>query len=213
MALVQGRPFLEHILDYWIEQGLSEFVLSVGFMAEAISEHFGNEYHGARILYSEESSPLGTGGGLAAALSKFPTESPFLVLNGDTFFKVSLGELTDSVRESSAAWTLALFHTSDSARYGALTLGPRDRILSIGTHQRAEPFWANGGVWAANPGVAGLRFPESSGPYSLEAYLEGFIASSRFNVFGLRSEGTFIDIGLPGDYMRAQAMEEFGSSL
>ena len=30
MALVAGRPFLEHLMQYWHKQGIQSFVLSVG---------------------------------------------------------------------------------------------------------------------------------------------------------------------------------------
>ncbi len=39
MAPVQGRPFLEYLMDYWIEQGIQRFILSVGYLAEIIESH------------------------------------------------------------------------------------------------------------------------------------------------------------------------------
>ena len=44
MARIGGRPFLEYQLDYWIAQGISRFVLSVGYRHEAIMEYFGPRY-------------------------------------------------------------------------------------------------------------------------------------------------------------------------
>ena len=38
MAPVNGRPFLEHQIDYWIAQGIDHFVLSVGYRREVIIE-------------------------------------------------------------------------------------------------------------------------------------------------------------------------------
>jgi D-glycero-alpha-D-manno-heptose 1-phosphate guanylyltransferase len=29
MAPIKGRPFLEYLLDYWINQGVKKFILSV----------------------------------------------------------------------------------------------------------------------------------------------------------------------------------------
>ena len=46
MAPINGRPFLEHQMDYWIAQGVTRFVLSVGFMRERIVAHFGGNYRG-----------------------------------------------------------------------------------------------------------------------------------------------------------------------
>jgi D-glycero-alpha-D-manno-heptose 1-phosphate guanylyltransferase len=34
MALILGRPFLEYLMDYWIKQGVSHFILSVGYQKQ-----------------------------------------------------------------------------------------------------------------------------------------------------------------------------------
>ncbi|MDQ3186754.1 MAG: NTP transferase domain-containing protein, partial [Pseudomonadota bacterium] len=70
MAPVSGRPFLEYQLDYWISQGISSFILSVGYRHEAIVDYFGNSYKGAELDYVIERIPLGTGGGLLLAVEK-----------------------------------------------------------------------------------------------------------------------------------------------
>ena len=31
LAPIGNRPFLEYLLDYWIEQGVDHFILSVGY--------------------------------------------------------------------------------------------------------------------------------------------------------------------------------------
>ena len=49
MAPVNGRPFLEHQMDYWIGQGVRRYVLSVGYRHEAIVDHFGRRYRGVPI--------------------------------------------------------------------------------------------------------------------------------------------------------------------
>src|SRR6266487_2600080 len=51
MAPINGRPFLEHQLDYWIQQGVGRFVLSVGYRHEAITAHFGAAYRGIPLEY------------------------------------------------------------------------------------------------------------------------------------------------------------------
>src|SRR6266436_1070417 len=40
MAPINGRPFLELLLEYWIDQGVRRFVISVGYLAGRIREHF-----------------------------------------------------------------------------------------------------------------------------------------------------------------------------
>lgn len=85
MAPIEDRPFLERLMDYWIDQGIKRFILSVGYLSQAISGHFGNIYRTAEIDYAIEQERLGTGGGFLLATSKLRDEDAFLVLNGDTF--------------------------------------------------------------------------------------------------------------------------------
>ena len=39
VALVAGRPFLQHLLDYWITQGINEFILLVGYKYQQIFDY------------------------------------------------------------------------------------------------------------------------------------------------------------------------------
>lgn len=88
MAPIHERPFLEHQMDYWIGQGVSRFIVSVGYMKEVIMDHFGASYRATPLTYAIEEEPLGTGGGLLLAAQGL--SETFLVLNGDTFFEVDL---------------------------------------------------------------------------------------------------------------------------
>ena len=75
MAIVKNRPFLEYLMDYWIEQGVCKFILSIGYLSEKIVSHFGGTYKNIPISYSIEKSPLGTGGGLLLSLKKITQDT------------------------------------------------------------------------------------------------------------------------------------------
>ena len=82
MIDVGGRPYLERVLDSFAVRGLRDFVLLTGFRHEVIEKHFGTgERFGARIAYSRESEPLGTGGALRDARPLLGDR--FLVTFGD----------------------------------------------------------------------------------------------------------------------------------
>ena len=46
MAPINMRPFLEYLMDYWIDQGVDRFVLSIGYKSQIIIDHFGSSYKG-----------------------------------------------------------------------------------------------------------------------------------------------------------------------
>jgi NDP-sugar pyrophosphorylase family protein len=99
MAPVQGRPFLEYLIEYLAAQGLKKFLLLVGYLGQRVQEHFGNGGDfGVSIEYAWEDSPLGTGGALRAALGAL--ESEFLLLYGDSFLPIDYRALSHDFRRS-----------------------------------------------------------------------------------------------------------------
>jgi len=76
MIPINGRPYLERVVDSFARRGLRDIVLLTGYRAEVIEQYFGNgEAFGVNITYSRETEPLGTGGAIREA-------RPLL---GDTF--------------------------------------------------------------------------------------------------------------------------------
>lgn len=202
MAPVLGRPFLEYLMDHWLSQGISRFILSVGYRREILMKHFGGQYHGARIEYAVEEVPSGTGGGLLLALEKLNAQDPFLLLNGDTFFKVSLRELMQFHLKRGADWTFSLFQTEDTKRYLGMKVNAEGRILSMRSDTERSQL-ANGGVYLVNPKVLSVPEWRPGLKLSLENDIFPHLLESGSRLFGHPCSGSFIDIGLPADLSRA----------
>jgi D-glycero-alpha-D-manno-heptose 1-phosphate guanylyltransferase len=201
MAPVKGRPFLERLLDYWIAQGVTRFILSTGYRHEVLAAHFGAAFHGAAVRQVVEDRPLGTGGGLLLARGALETEGPFLVLNGDTFFEVALQRLRDFHSAHQAEATLSLFRTPQQGRYTGINVGRTGEIRSFGTGARGA--LANGGVYLMERSLleGGPWKPRAA--VSLEEDILPFAVQAGKRVYGLECAGRFIDIGVPEDYARA----------
>ena len=209
MAPINGRPFLEYQIDFWFEQGIKHFILSVGYKHEIISSYFGSQYHGATIDYVVEDVPMGTGGGLLASLKYLSNINPFLLLNGDSFFEVSISDLLKHHLVNRAAVTFSLFRTSERGRYMGMQLSDDGRILSLGDKKDQSDVLANGGVYIVDP----MAFDGFPAPTKVAISLEGDIfpelLKSEAGMWGHQSNGFFIDIGVPEDYFRAQDMPAF----
>ncbi|OQW30835.1 MAG: phosphohexose mutase [Nitrospira sp. SG-bin1] len=205
MAPINGRPFLEYQLDYWISQGIGRFVLSVGYRHEAITRHFGSRYKGADIEYAVEEHPLGTGGGFLLAAEKVGHREPFLLLNGDTYFRVDWSILNTYALECDADWCFSLFKTSEEGRYMGMEVSPEGRITSLKSGVEQGPRLANGGVYWVHPRILpGSRRPNEKMSLESDLFPEAFAAGRR--LFGVECTGTFIDIGVPDDYHRATTL-------
>jgi D-glycero-alpha-D-manno-heptose 1-phosphate guanylyltransferase len=205
MAPVAGRPFLEHQLDYWIHQGVRRFILSVGYRYEAIESHFGASYNGAAVEYAVEETPLGTGGGFLLAAERLGSDEPFLLLNGDTYFAAELEALSDVARRHDADWCLSLFRTEERDRYQEITVAPDGRITSLEASSAGRTRLASGGVYWVNPRALAGRFPPGA-KVSLETEILPAALAAGQGLYGVEFSGTFIDIGVPADFARAQTL-------
>jgi len=68
MIPIDGRPYLERVVESFARCGLRDIVLLTGYRAEAVEAHFGDgAAFGVRISYSRETEPLGTGGAIREA--------------------------------------------------------------------------------------------------------------------------------------------------
>jgi D-glycero-alpha-D-manno-heptose 1-phosphate guanylyltransferase len=206
MAPVAGRPFLAHLLDRWIAQGIAHFVLSVGYRHEAIRAYFGDTYGGAMLDYAVETTPQGTGGGLLLAARQLPSDAPFLLLNGDTYFDVPLSTLTELAASQHADWCFALFRTREPGRYMGMDIAQDGRITNLQAGLDQPERLANGGVYIVHPRSLSELAAQPGMPLSLENDLFPRLLAEGQRWFGLECQGAFIDIGIPQDFHRAASV-------
>lgn len=206
MAPISGRPFLEHQLDYWIKQGVSHFVLSVGYRHEIIIDHFGNNYKGTKLDYVIEKTPLGTGGGLLLAAEKINKDESFLLLNGDTYFAVDLKTLIEHSLANDADWCFSLFRTHEEGRYMGMDISPQGEIISLKSDTGRPDRLANGGVYWVNPRALPSKRFSPGDKVSLEDDIFPVAMALGQRLLGVEFLGVFIDIGVPDDYYRAPAL-------
>ena len=92
MAPVNGKPFMGYLIEYMALQGVSNFILSLGYMHQVIIDYVTKQYPNLHIDWVIEEEPLGTGGAIKLACSKV-TGTYALVTNGDTMFNINVAEV------------------------------------------------------------------------------------------------------------------------
>jgi D-glycero-alpha-D-manno-heptose 1-phosphate guanylyltransferase len=202
MSPIRERPFLEYQMDFWIGQGITKFVLSVGYLNHIIIDHFGDSYHSASIDYIVEDEELGTGGALLFAAQGLT--DTFLVLNGDTFFEVDLNNLITFHMKQQSELTLSLFKSNQLGRYMGVELEDNGEILSLQSEGNELTLLANGGVYLVNASALKRLNYKQYTKSSLENNLLPQFITLGGGLYGFESSGKFIDIGVPEDYNRAQ---------
>src|SRR5690349_22801072 len=98
MVPIVGKPCMEHILELLRRHGLTDVVVTVAFLPQAIRSYFGDgESLGLNIEYSVEESPLGTAGSVRLASGRL--DETCLVISGDALCDIDLGEIIDVHKE------------------------------------------------------------------------------------------------------------------
>ncbi len=204
MAPINGRPFLEYLLDYWIGQNIDHFILSVGYMHEIIERHFTNNYRETKIDYAVEEQPLGTGGGLLCALKYLRGPDSFLIMNGDTFFEVNLVAMRRYHQAKQAEVTIALREVEANSRYASVEFDGDGKIIAFDNRARTSgPALINGGVYLAEKSAFIDFASETYQSVSIEEQLYPRMLAGGKRMYGFPSFVKFIDIGIPQDYWRA----------
>jgi len=200
MAPVYGKPFLSYVMDRLVEAGVTRIVLATGYKHEVIQSWFGDAYRGAQVLYSQESTPLFTGGAIRQA-AQYIDSDDFVVLNGDTLFDIDLQQLYRFHTDRHAKLSVALRHVNDTNRYGSVTctnesiIEFKEKDASLGAGD------INGGIYLINRAwLCSLPLPTK---FSFEKELMQPMAGQD-GFYGLSFNSYFIDIGIPEDYWRAQ---------
>jgi len=95
MIKIEGKPVLEHELEYLRDQGFTDIILTVSHLGSIIMDYFGDgsgispatgKPFGVHIEYYFEKEPLGNAGALFKIKDKL--DSDFLLLNADAVFDV-----------------------------------------------------------------------------------------------------------------------------
>ncbi|MBX7107730.1 MAG: nucleotidyltransferase family protein [Chitinophagales bacterium] len=200
MADINGKPFLQYLLDYLQLQGIENCILSVGYKWESIQDYFGSKYGSLHLTYSVEESPLGTGGAIKMALEKISGDECF-VFNGDTFFGIDLKDFYRRHQSQDSVLTLALKRMTDFDRYGVVVTDALGKVTSFEEKKFYQQGNINGGIYLLRKRLFdGLDLPEK---FSFEKDLmESHLA--RLSVYGVVFDDYFIDIGIPEDYERSK---------
>lgn len=199
MAPVADEPFLKYILDDLVVKGIDRIIIAVGYKKEYITNYFGNSYKGVSIIYSDEDSPLFTGGAVKKAMKKCNEENIFIV-NGDTFFDINLRDMYYAFNQNdSVIVNIAVKEMRNFTRYGRVDIDKNNKITAFNEKVYCEKGFINGGIYLMKKRILD-EYPEK---FSLENECFPQLLQDG-KIMAYRSSGFFIDIGIPEDYDYAQ---------
>ncbi len=130
-------PILEWQIKYLKKFGIKDIIISTGYKYDQIENFLKSKNLGARIIFSVEKSPLGTGGAIKKA-GKFIKDKSFFVINGDTITNIDLRKLKSKIN-SIAAIELR-------TRFGVLVT-KKDKVYGFNEKKEINDLWMNAGIY------------------------------------------------------------------
>jgi D-glycero-alpha-D-manno-heptose 1-phosphate guanylyltransferase len=206
LSPVNGRPFLDYILDFLEESGaVNNVIFAVSYMADQIIERYARRSkYNFKILFSREQTLLGTGGAIKRALHHVTTDD-VMVFNGDSYVDFDFKKLIATHREESAIMTVVLKEVENPDRYGTAYLNSKSRITSFNEKRSGVgKQFINTGVYILERKLFDLI--EENKIVSLEKELIPVFIKQ--GIYGYVTHGKFIDIGIPETYIAAQKFFE-----
>ncbi len=108
MVPVNGRPFLEYLVEMLKENGIKEIVLCLGYLPEKITEHFwdGSKF-GIKISYSISEVENETGKRLK--LAEPLLDQKFLLMYCDNYWSLQLEKMIEAFEKHDAPFMMTVY--------------------------------------------------------------------------------------------------------
>ncbi len=195
MITVVNKPTIGHILTLLKNNGITEVIITVQYLANVIQDYFGDGNNlGMKITYCVEEDPLGTAGGVKGVQSLL--DDTFFVISGDALTDFNLQDIVAFHHQKRAKATITLYRVPDPLEFGIIITNTEGYV----TQFLEKPTWGevisdtvNTGVYVLEPEV--LDYIPSGQPYDFSNDLFPQLLQQNIPLAGYIAEGYWCDIG------------------
>lgn len=196
---IGDKPILDYVMDCMTSYGITDFKIVVNYLGNKIKEYLGDgSSKGISITYLEETTKLGTIGGLS--LMDKPTHENILIMNSDLLTNIDLEEFFLHHQSNDADISVACIPYTVNIPYAILETNETN-ILGF-KEKPSLTFHSNAGIYLLRREHLNL-IPKGSF-FNATDLIEMLIESKKKVVY-YPILGYWLDIGKMDDYAKAQA--------
>ena len=196
---VGDKCIIDHNIDRLINYGVDHISVTVNYLKEQLEEHFAKPRGEVKVQTVREPKFLGTIGSIRFVPDFF--NDTVLVMNSDLFTNINYEDFYLHFKEHDADMSVAAVPYDVDIPLGILNLDGRNITgLSEKPH---FGYYANAGIYLIKKSALNL-IPEDKMFHSTDL-VEALIAAGR-KVIRFPLNGTWIDIGTPQEFRRANDM-------
>ena len=203
MVSLVDRPVIQHIIELLKLHGITEIIITVQYLANAIQDYYGDGgAYGVNITYSLEEVPLGTAGSVKNA--EHLLDEPFLVISGDALTDINLTQVIDHHLNTRSMATICLYRVANPLDYGVVITDEANNVRQF----LEKPSWGevfsdtvNTGIYVLDPAVLSYIERGKLTDWSKDVFPRMLHKGDRIQ--GFVSSGYWTDVGTIEEYMRS----------
>jgi len=194
---VGGKAIIDHNVDRLINYGIKHISVTVNYLKEQIEEHYSQPRNNIKIKTVREPKYLGTIGSIRF-VKEFYNDT-ILVMNSDLFTNIDYEDFYLHFKQHDAEMSVAAIPYNVSIPYGILDLDGRN-IQGL-LEKPKYTYYANAGIYLIKRRALD-EIPEDTF-FNATDLVEQLISENK-RVIRYPLSGTWIDIGNPQEYQKAQ---------
>ncbi len=203
MVPVGDIPIMEHTIRLLKRYGITDIVISLGYLGESIEGYFGDgSRHGVNLTYCYEKTPLGTAGAVKNAQEHISDR--FIVASGDVLTDINLDNFLAEHESKETLASIALTRSISPTAFGIVFLDDNNYIIRF----LEKPSWGevfsdiiNAGFYVLEPEIFDL-IPEKR-EYDFSKNVFPRMLSDNKKLFGYMLDCYWMDIGNSQKYLDA----------
>ncbi|MBQ3690759.1 MAG: nucleotidyltransferase family protein [Bacteroidales bacterium] len=196
---VGDKCIIDHNIDRLISYGVKNISVTVNYLHEQIEEHYQELRNGVKIRTFREPKFLGTIGSVKFVESFY--NDTILVMNSDLFTNIDYEDFYLHFQQYDAEMSVAAVPYNISIPYGILDLDGRN-IKGL-LEKPQYNYYANAGIYLIKRRALN-KIPDNQF-FNATDLIEKLISENK-SVIRYPLNGTWIDIGNPQEYQRAQEL-------
>ena len=194
---VGDKAIIDHNVDRLISYGVNHISVTVNYLKEQIEEHYKEPRNGIQIQTVREPKYLGTIGSIKF-VPKFYNDT-ILLMNSDVFTNIDYEDFFLHFQQNEAEMSVAAIPYNVSIPYGILDLDGRN-IKGL-LEKPQYTYYANAGIYLIK--LKALNEIPENEFFNATDLVEKLISEGK-KVIRYPLNGTWIDIGNPQEYQKAQ---------
>jgi glucose-1-phosphate cytidylyltransferase len=177
MVLINGKPILERIMNFYAKQGFTNFYIALGYKGNVIKKYFKKKKFSWKINLINTGKNTMTGGRLKR-LKKYLKNETFMMTYGDGLSNINLKKLIRFHKKYKKLVTISAVRPP--ARFGYLKL-KGETVSYFKEKSSIDEGWINGGFFVMN--YKFLNYIKSDKTYLEKEPLEKITKKKQLSAF------------------------------